>query len=117
MERITQSYCEFLKPVILYREDVEELFHLMQEVSLSVEISTKDARWADLKELWENKTDCFTDLSFVTRNPHVSLNLKSDSVSIYISEDNLPSRGAFEKIRTFLTRKTRFYLRACLKTH
>jgi hypothetical protein len=110
MEQLVQSHYKSLKPVVLYREDVETILLLMQEVSAHVEITTKEARWADLNELWEQKKETFSNFQLCTGYQMVqmvSLELNQNSVFLYISKDDLSSRGAFEKIKALLELRTR----------
>jgi hypothetical protein len=107
MERIIQSHGEHLKPVLLYRDDIEQIVEVMQELSPNVELSTDHYKFNDLKEWAELKRDYFTNMQVLTRTPFVSLELKESEIWLYIAEDTAQSRGAFEKIKRILADHTR----------
>ncbi len=107
MERIIQSHGEHLKPVLLYRDDIEQIVEVMREVSPDAELSTDQHKFNDIKEWAELKRDYFTNMRLKTTNPYVSLELSERSVWLYIDKDTAQSRGAFEKIKRLLTKLKR----------
>jgi hypothetical protein len=102
MERNIQSHSEQLKPVLLYRDDIEQIVELLREVSPNVELSTDEHKFNDVKEWADLKRDYFTNMLLKTRNPYVYVGLSKNSVHLYIAEDTPQSRGTFEKIKRFL---------------
>jgi hypothetical protein len=107
MERNIQSHGEHLKPVLLYRDDIEQIVERLREVSPNVELSTEEHKFNDLKEWAEQKRDYFTNMQLRTTNPYVSLQLKENEIWLFIVEDTAQSRGAFEKIKRILADHTR----------
>ncbi|MBI3853028.1 MAG: hypothetical protein HY298_22490 [Verrucomicrobia bacterium] len=103
MERIIQSHGEHLKPVLLYRDDIEKIVEAMREVSSDVELSTEEQRFEDLKEWAEMKRDYFTNMQISAKSPFVSLKLEKNQIWLYIGKDTAESRGVFEKVKRILT--------------
>jgi hypothetical protein len=107
MERNIQSHGEHLGQVLLYREDIEHIVGLLKEVSANVELSNREHKFKDVEEWASLKREYFTNMTLAGHNPYVSLDMKENSVWLYIAEDTAQSRGAFEKIGQLLKNRKR----------
>jgi hypothetical protein len=110
MKKITRNFSVHLDPVILYIEDIKSILDVLHQLNAKIELATIDAKYDNLEELLQNEPKLIYFLQITCREPYISIDLKGYEVWLYIAEDNLISRGAFEKIKTILnSRKRRFW--------
>lgn len=82
MRKLTTHRVEFLKPVVLYLDDLEQIIEILHQVSDSVDLSTKDLALDNLKQLKELKLESLNELHISIDEPYLSLNLEPAQVSL-----------------------------------
>ncbi len=104
MRRLTRSHSEDLKPVLLYRDDLEEIERIFKEVSDDIGIRTDEFRLDAVEEVEGIGHSVISSLKFDISNPYVSLEFAPSWLRLYISRDDNESRGVFEKIKQVLSK-------------
>jgi hypothetical protein len=103
--RVLKSYYEYLPPVRLTLYDIEEIVEILKEISHKIEIETGDHVYNSTKDLENLTNNYLTDLKIRSSDPSISLDLEPFRVFLWISEDTILSRGAYEKIKEVLHKK------------
>lgn len=106
MKKLIKSYSVYLKPVILYIDDLDKILEYFKEVSDTIIIQTNEYELTDIEEIKNINNDKLKYLYISTSNQGISLNI-DNNVSIYISEDTPILRGALEKIKQYLSKRQR----------
>jgi len=107
VKRIRQSHGEELKPVALYLDDLERIIEIFKEASDDVRILTSEYELDSIDEFRNLHEETLNYLKISISEPFVSLELKPNGIWLFISEDELISRGVFEKIKQLLHSRRR----------
>jgi hypothetical protein len=121
MQKKNSSYFEKFMPVTLYLDDLEEIIGYLKNVADNIFIETDEYEYKSLDELLSN-TDCETiyDLELASGDQKVNiltkitLNLETNRILLYRSDNEERLRGGFEKIKDVLKERERTYLRYLL---
>ena len=105
MELLNPSVGEFLDPIKIYLDDLMEICKILEQVSAKIEIKTNKTRYDSIKELVQNEPQNIYNLKLSCENPEISIDLKNNEIWIFIANDTLISRGAFEKIKSLVVDK------------
>ena len=110
MKKIVKSYCEIIKPVKLYLDDLTEIVEILKGACEEVCIQIEDVQLDDLDEISSLRKEVIFDISVRGYEPYVSVEMKPHTIHLYIQEDTPESRGLLEKVKTVLLRCRRFTL-------
>lgn len=103
MKRTPQSLTRYFGPVILYRDDIEQIIKVMKSVTEKVEISGEGYTFETEQEWVDLKFDQLT--SFQVRSSgksYLSFVLSKSDVYLFLGDDLPEGRGAFEQIKTIV---------------
>src|SRR5258708_4885041 len=107
MQKLKKATSERIPPVILYLEDIEAIYKLMEEVNPIVKISTADYAFDNLDEMKEAGIDRTNYLSIYTNDPSILLKLEPHASVLESDDDAAIQKGTIEKIKQILAiRKT-----------
>ncbi len=107
MKKKTKSLGEHLKPVILYRDDLEKIIDILNKGSGEIKIENEEYKFNSLDELKSLKKDFITDIKLSQSTPHVSISFTQSSVWLFASNDSLESVGIYEQIRNHILSRRR----------
>ena len=108
MQRNKNNIIEQIKiPVKLYIDDIKKIVNVFTDADLKVELVTLKARYESIEELVQNEDERIYDLEIKCYDPSISIMLEKNKILIFIEDDDLKSRGAFEKIKRILIEKRR----------
>lgn len=107
MEKKSNSLGEHLQSILLFPNDVKELYSILHSVNQNVSIETKDFIFKSLDELFEIEKDKINNLTLKINEPYVSIDLRQGSIWLYTSKDDHLSRGIYTELKTFLISKRR----------
>lgn len=110
MKKREQSLSQEFKPMKLYYEDLEEIYDVFKEHPGEVKFDADTYELENLNEVLDIKKDDFTDFKIYAHNPYVSLDFSKNSIRLYISDDTPFQRGLFEKLKTVLKKKERYFI-------
>jgi hypothetical protein len=114
MKKKIPSRQELLRPVALYMDDLKQIVEILQSLpDDEISIETQDYKIDSLDELANFPQKTIYDLE-ISRGKYISslrISLKPYKVELYMYEDKIELRGAFEKIKDLLKEKERYYTR------
>lgn len=109
MEKKVKSIYEQLKPFIIYRKDIIDLYNILSFENGVVSIETADYKYKDINDFLNNSEEFITDLNLHRINPHIDLDLNPSSAGIYAYENNFEVLGVCTKLKQVLTNRERKY--------
>lgn len=98
MKKLPKHIYVSLSSVLLYLQDIELVEKVFQNNCKSYEIVTEEYEVDSIEELKELGTLEFKQISFLSQEPRVSLDILSFSTRIFSSEDNAVSTGIVKKL-------------------
>lgn len=110
MKKREQSLSKDFKPMTIYYDDIEELYHIFKEHPEEVKIEADEFELDNIEEILKIKKDYFTNLKIYAHKPYVSLDFSNNSIRLFISDDTPLQRGLYEKLNTILQTKERIFL-------
>lgn len=108
MKKLDQSISKKFPPVVLYREDLEEIERLLHEHAKDVHIECDGYEFDSIAELagaMGGKQVRKTELR--TREPYFTVELDDNETRVYASSSDAKSAGLFHLIADVLQRRTR----------
>ncbi|MBI3323786.1 MAG: hypothetical protein HYZ92_00715 [Candidatus Omnitrophica bacterium] len=106
MEKIKQSRIESLPPVVLYRDDLEELVEILKEGCGQIEIVTDTFRLA-AEELATLQEERIRSIRFETHNPSLTLSFQHFQANLLVLDNDPVSEGIVYKIKECLRSRRR----------
>jgi hypothetical protein len=107
MKKLRRTVTRRLSPVLLYREDIEQIFTILRELSPDLEVATDDCAFDNADEWLEVKRDYLPRLEIKTRPRLVTVDLHPHWVQINAIEDTIQCMGALTKIEQLLRSRGR----------
>jgi hypothetical protein len=107
VEKIRRHIGEYLKPVKLYFDDIEELVDIFHNAGADIQIEADDYKIASPEEILSIKKPYFTDLKIRQCNISVSVDFSSNGIWLFAAEDTPVQRGLFEQTKSILRKKRR----------
>lgn len=107
MERKKKSLGEQLKPVILYRDDLEKIIEILNTGSGEIKIENEEYQFNSLDELESLKKDFITDIKLSQLTPHVSVSFTQSSIWLFALDDSPASVGIYGQIRNYILSRRR----------
>ena len=111
MKKAKQHFGEYLPPVRLYLEDVQETCSMLAETCARVSIETPGFELDSAQELTDLKTPSLSQLTVRGSEPCISLDLRPNHVYLSIDDNTPAQRGTFEKVKALLRSKSSLALR------
>ena len=105
MKKVIKSYYERLQPVLLFFEDIKELYEIFQEASSQITIQSNGYEFDNLDDLTKLKKEIVYDIEILCLEPYISLKMEPRNIHLYVAEDSLSSRGVFEKLKSILNNR------------
>ena len=111
MLKLKKGLNERLPPLILYLEDIDRIYHLFEEISPDIRISTADYAFDNLQELKDFGIEKTNYLSMHTTEPSISLKLEPYSSTLQCDDGTAVQKATIERIRYILLRRKRYLTR------
>lgn len=109
-----KSLLKKLPPAELYREDLQEIFNLINQVKMQdskMQIETEDKIFDSTDELFDMDNKTIKELMIMVFNPVIKFSAKENNAYIYVGEDTILNNGLVEKIiQIFQKRRTKYFL-------
>jgi len=115
IKKKSPSRTEFLKPVTLFRDDLDRIVEILQAASPKISIETDEYVFESVDDLVKTGQKIINNLVItcgdILTSPHLMLFLKPHRIELFAREDEPLSRGLFEKIKDILIKRERIYAR------
>ena len=119
MKELSQSISADLNPLVLYEEDLRELFALLKENCTKVTIKVGNLEFDEINELISHfAPNRIWDLEIFATNPLLQIDFKTPSLLIFLTKQrarlyvdpNTPAfEGLYHKCLTILKRRSKVY--------
>lgn len=102
MEKITKSYSEKLKPVVLYLDDIQKIVDVFKEASENIEIVSSNYKFNDVDELKELKKEYINELKIHVNSPYISFDIRKSYVELYSSSSGVTEMGVIQGVKAYI---------------
>jgi len=105
MKKLTESHSSSIERFRLYREDIEDIYAIIAEVGKNITIESEGYSLKDLAELDKLGSYRLRTLKISSTDPYISFDFEKGRLWLYIANDTVIARGAFEKIAKLVRRR------------
>jgi hypothetical protein len=105
MKRIVENHSEGFGFLRIYREDLESILVVLEELGKPVTIQADGFELDTAKELFGLRVERLRKLSISVSDPYVSLDYENNRIWLYIAKDDIQSRGVFEKLKLVIKKR------------
>lgn len=109
MKKLDKSISKDFSPVVMYLEDLKDIERILREKGEDFQIKHADCLYDSVQELVDLiGSKEIKDVEIGSRNPYVSIGLKSTSTALYVSGgDTTLISGIFHQIEEVISRSNR----------
>jgi hypothetical protein len=107
MKKLVGSYSISLPPLKLFVDDIDEIIHIISEISENIQIRSENYELDNASDLLNLDVDTINHLEVESNNPYISAEFSRSGARLYISTDDASSRGILEKIRQICFKRRR----------
>jgi hypothetical protein len=111
MEKKSHSLLNYLSPVKLYLDDIEEIINKIQFVCSKVKIANKDYEFDSIEEFINNSGKKIKELSIDGRSPNISIDIKKFKINLFTTGETEAVIGLWYNLKEFLKSKSAWYSR------
>ena len=97
MQKLAKSLGENFPPTKIYREDIEEIYNCLREVSDEIEIEADGFKFEDLDELFSYKKIEINSLCLRIYEPNVSISFDPNYIFLDSNDNTSIQVGLHEK--------------------
>src|SRR5829696_4392654 len=111
MKRKTGHISVDLRPITLYRDDIEGLFSALGKSGDRPVIEAADYEFDDVAELGNLGREVVHELEVKSNEPFIRVNFRTTSARLYASRTDIHSRGLIEQMREIVEPRQRSFSR------
>lgn len=105
MQKLDSGFLKYFPPNKIYREDIEEIYNILFEVSNKIIIEADGYAFENLEELFSYKKVEINNLHLKISNPYIDIDFRPNETRFYSSDDTNVQVGLYEKIKHIIKRR------------
>jgi hypothetical protein len=102
MQKVRQSLGEHLPPVKIYKEEVEDIYTILNEVSNEVSIEADGFIFENINELFTHKKSRINSLKMSITKPSFLIEFEPRRIWIFASDNTSVQVGLYEQIKSIV---------------
>lgn len=111
MQKVKQDVGEHLPPLKIYREDIEDIYAILNEVSNKIIIEADGFTFESIDELFTYKKIQINSLKMSLIDPYVSIDFEPNKIWLYSSDNTSMQVGLYAKIKSIVIKRKNWAFR------